>query len=202
MVGFHFRFQLRIDWPALVNLFDERAKLLGCVPSGMPPRPRAHRATVSGTIDKRLERGGLRYDFVLYSQEGQIVDVQLGRIGDPIGIRFGVDARASGDWRSHDTLGFSSSGLFMPEQRTVDDKATLPAAYIARIELWSTLSSLAAIATGAPVPSSLELATAPGWRFSGASNDLNPALHHPLAGLSFDITPMMTGAPASLIPLK
>ncbi len=191
MLGFHFEFQLRVGWHLLGRVFDERAKLLGCPPPGGTLRPRVFRATVSGTIDQRLRQGALRYDFVLYSYDGLVLDVQLGRTGDPIGIRFGVDARTAGDWCSHDTLGFSSAGLFIPEQRTADDTKTLPAAFLAKLDLWSTLPSLAAIATGAPVPETLELPSAPGWRFVGASNDLTPALEHSLAALSFVITPML-----------
>ena len=190
VLGFHFRFQLRVDWRGVAPVFDERAKLLGCPAPGGTLRPRAERATISGTIDHRLRQGGLRYDFVLYDRDGLVVDVQLGRTGEPVGIHFGVDPRTSGDWCSRDTLRFSSAGLFVPEQRTADNTRTLPAAFVARVDLWTTLSGLAAIGAGAPVPESLELPSAPGWKFLGASNNLQPELSHPLAGLSFTITPM------------
>lgn len=190
MLGFHFRFQLRVNWRGVSSVFDERAKLLGCSPPGESLRPRAGRATVAGTIDTRLRRGALRYDFVLYSLDGLIVDVQLGRTDHPLGMRFGVDPRTSGDWCSDDTLGFSSAGLFVPEQYSTDRSRKLPAASIAKLDLWSTLSSLAAIAAGGPGPDAQELASAPGWTFVGAPNDPEPELRHAFAGLSFTITPM------------
>lgn len=127
MIGFHFRFQLRVDWPGLAHVFDERARLLGCPPPGDSLRPRAGRVTVSGTVDQRLREGGLRYEFVLYTLDGVVVDVQLGRTGEPLGIRFGVDPRTQGEWCSNDTLNFSSAGLFIPEQRTADQTRGLPA---------------------------------------------------------------------------
>jgi hypothetical protein len=191
VLGFHFRFQMRVNWPGLVPVFNERASLLGCAPPGPALQPRATRVIVSGAIDKRLREGGLRYEYVLYGAEGQVVDVQLGRTGEPLGIHFGVDPRTAGAWCSDDTLGFSSAGLFVPEQRTADGERLLPASFVAHLDLWTTLSSLAEIAFGGPTPERNDLPSAPGWRLTAAPQEREPELVHALAGLSFTLAPMV-----------
>lgn len=190
MVGFHFRFQLRMNWAGLVAVFDERALQLGCPPPGPALRPWAARATVSGTIDGRLRQGGRRYDVVLYSQEHVPLDVQLGLTDQHPRVRFRVDPGFASSWCSSDTLGLSSAGIFVPEQRTMDGKTTLPAVFVARLDLWPVLMQVANIASGAPVPENKELPGAPGWTFEGSSGADQPELIHALAGLSFTITPM------------
>lgn len=190
MVGFHFRLDLRLNWKDLVAVFDDRARLLGCSPPGSTLKPRATRAVVSGTIDERLRRGRLRYDVVLHGSAHELVEVHLGRTEEHIRLRFGVGERVPETWCSNDTVGLSSAGLFVPEQRTADNARTLPASFIARLDLWETLSCVARVANGAPVPDAREFTSAPDWKYVGDSNDPKPVLDHPLAGLSFTITPM------------
>lgn len=139
-----------------------------------------------------LRQGALGYEFVLYSHEGLIVDVQLGRTSEPIGIHFGLDPETAGDWCSRDTLRFSSGGLFIPEQRTVDNAKTLPAAFVGKLDLWKTLDAVATIANGAPLPETLELASAPEWKLDCADGNWTHCLSHAFAGLSFQITPMLS----------
>ncbi len=190
IVGFCFRFDLRPNWNELVTVFDERARLLGCRVPGPDLQPRATRAVVSGVVDERLRRGRLRYDVVLHGSAHEVVDVRLGQTEEHIRIRFGVGSALPGTWCSGDTLGISSAGLFVPEQRTADNTRTLPAAFVARLDLWDTLSRVAKIVAGDAVPETGEFPGAPGWKFLGQSNDPKPVLDHPLAGLSFSITPM------------
>lgn len=190
IVGYHFRFDLRPNWRALVPVFDERARLLGCNPPGLDLQPRATRAVVSGVVDERLRRGRLRYDVVLYGSANEVVDLRLGETDGHVRIRFNVSHAEPGTWCSRDTLGVSSAGIFVPEQRTADNTRTLPAAFVARLDLWDTLARVAAIVAGAPVPPTAEFPGAPGWRFLGQSNDPKPVLDHAVAGLSFNITPL------------
>jgi hypothetical protein len=190
IVGFHFRFDLRLNWKDLVGVFDERAKLLGCTAPGASLKPFAERAVVSGTVDERLTSGKLRYDIVLHRNIHEVVDVRLGITGEHIHIRFGVGERIPETWCSNETVGLSSAGLFVPEQRTADNSRNLPAVFFARLDLWDTVARLAKVACGAPVPDTGEFPGAPDWKFLGQSNDRKLVLDHPLAGLSFSITPM------------
>lgn len=192
MLGYHFRVQIRVAWPLLGPLFDQRARLLGCPTPGGTLKPFGVRATISGTIDQRLRQGRLRYDVVLYGEQNQPADVQFGLTDPNLQVRFGVDERARGDWSSPDTLVFSSGGLVLPEQRTIDDAKNLPSWVIAKIDFWSALAQLAEIAAGAaPPPLTRELASAPGWQLAAAARHREPELVHAHAGLSFTITPLM-----------
>lgn len=189
IVGYHFRFDLRPNWTSLVDAFDERADVLGCGRPGPSLRPRAARVVVSGTIDERLRRGRLRYDVVLHGSAHEVTDIFLGRTEEHIRVRFGVGPEA-GPWCSRETLGLSSAGLFIPEQRTADDKKTLPAAFVAKLDLWDTLARVARVVAGEPVPDASGFPGAPGWTFLGTPGAPQPVLDHPHAGLSFTITPM------------